>query len=318
MFVRTESRRQSPPPSGPDVQPPVASTEDGAGESAPDVSVDALQRYLRDIRRAPLFTPAQEYAMACRARAGDFAARQQMIERNLRLVVSVAKHYNGRRLALGDLVEEGNLGLIHATAKFEPERGFRFSTYATWWIRQHIERAIACQARLVRLPVHVLRELNQIIRARRVLEAQAACHGLGDTQVSAQDIALHLGRSVDSVIELQRLSEQPTSLDLPVGDDGVATLGDGIADDHGEDPLATTLVHEMALYLSDGLAELSEREREVVNGRYGLDGQPPQTLDVIGQRLGLTRERVRQVQQNALTKLKRRMRRHGVARDGVF
>ena len=120
------------------------------------------------------------------------------------------------------------------------------------------------------------------------------------------------------MIELQRLSEQPTSLDLPVGDDGVATLGDGIADDHGEDPLATTLVHEMALYLSDGLAELSEREREVVNGRYGLDGQPPQTLDVIGQRLGLTRERVRQVQQNALTKLKRRMRRHGVARDGVF
>jgi RNA polymerase nonessential primary-like sigma factor len=140
-------------------------------------TVDTLQTYLREIRRAPLFTPEEEYAMAVRASAGDFAARQSMIERNLRLVVSIAKNYLGRGLPLTDLIEEGNLGLMHATGKFEPERGFRFSTYASWWIRQAIERAIMHQARLVRLPVHVVRELNQVLRARRALEGERALAG---------------------------------------------------------------------------------------------------------------------------------------------
>ena len=145
--------------------PPCADDGDAA---------DTLQTYLREIRRAPLFSPEEEYETAVRARGGDFAARQQMIERNLRLVVSIAKNYLGRGLPLTDLIEEGNLGLMHATSKFEPERGFRFSTYASWWIRQSIERSIMHQARLVRLPVHVVRELNQLLRARRALESQRA------------------------------------------------------------------------------------------------------------------------------------------------
>ena len=147
----------------------VAASQDiTAGDADPS---NTLQTYLREIRRAPLLTPEQEFATAQRARAGDFAARQQMIERNLRLVVSIAKNYLGRGVPLTDLIEEGNLGLVHATSKFEPERGFRFSTYATWWIRQSIERAVMHQARLVRLPVHVVRELNQVLKARRALEA---------------------------------------------------------------------------------------------------------------------------------------------------
>jgi RNA polymerase nonessential primary-like sigma factor len=168
-------------------------------------AADTLQAYLREIRRAPLLSPDEEYATAVRARGGDFAARQQMIEHNLRLVVSIAKNYLGRGLPLTDLIEEGNLGLMHATAKFEPERGFRFSTYASWWIRQSIERAIMHQARLVRLPVHVVRELNQVLKARRALESE---RGLGlepdDRPVRAERIAAQLGRPVQEVADLLR------------------------------------------------------------------------------------------------------------------
>ena len=285
---------------------------------------NTLQTYLREIRRAPLFTPEQEYATAVRARAGDFAARQQMIEHNLRLVVSIAKHYLGRGMPMTDLIEEGNLGLMHATAKFEPERGFRFSTYASWWIRQSIERAVMHQARLVRLPVHVVRELNQVLKARRALEA-ARGNGasLDDRPVTVEQIAAVVGRPRDAVAELLRFAEAPTSLDAPRGpgrdgDPEAESWLDGVADEGAVDPLGHTLHREVDLMLEHELLALNHREREVLTGRYGLHDHEPETLEALAERMGLTRERIRQIQQEALLKLKRHMARHGIDRDSVF
>ena len=298
--------------------PPVEiAAEDGS-------AADTLQTYLREIRRAPLFTPEEEYAMAVRASAGDFSARQSMIERNLRLVVSIAKNYLGRGLPLTDLIEEGNLGLMHATGKFEPERGFRFSTYASWWIRQAIERAIMHQARLVRLPVHVVRELNQVLRARRALEGERALAGQTDDRpVRVERIAERLGRAVQEVTDLLRYAEQPASLDAPRdlardGDGGGESLLDGVAGDGHDDPEDTLLHHELESLVESELLELSKREREVLTGRFGLYNREPETLEALAERLGLTRERVRQIQQEALAKLKRHMQRRGIDRDSVF
>jgi RNA polymerase nonessential primary-like sigma factor len=263
----------------------------------------------------PLFTPQEEYDTAVKARAGDFAARQQMIERNLRLVVSVAKNYLGRGLPLTDLIEEGNLGLMHAIGKFEPERGFRFSTYASWWIRQSIERAIMHQARLVRLPVHVVRELNQVLKARRALESAASA---GGQNVSVDAVAQAVGRPVQEVAELLRFAEHPTSLDAPLERDNSETMIDMVADDQATDPMGQRLIHEVDALLNSGLDSLSEREREVLAGRYGLRDREPETLETLAERLGLTRERIRQIQQEALLKLKRRMARSGIHRDSIF
>jgi RNA polymerase nonessential primary-like sigma factor len=313
---------------GPGTFAPPEAVEPEAAAEMPAVELPAgdadigntLQAYLREIRRAPLLTPEQEYATALKAREGDFAARQAMIERNLRLVVSIAKNYLGRGLPMTDLIEEGNLGLMHAIDKFEPERGFRFSTYASWWIRQNIERAIMHQARLVRLPVHVVRELNHVLKARRALEAQSA-RNAEDRPVRVEAIAEALGRPVQEVADLLRFAEQPASLDAPLdreaADHGESLL-DSVADDHAIDPMGQTLSHEVELLLQNGLSELNDREREVLAGRYGLRDREPETLEVLAERMGLTRERIRQIQQEALLKLKRRMIRQGIDRDSVL
>ncbi len=294
----------------------------GASRADEPPAGDALQIYLREIRRAPLLTPQQEFDTAVRARQGNFAARQTMIEHNLRLVVSIAKNYLGRGLPMSDLIEEGNLGLMHSIDKFEPERGFRFSTYASWWVRQNIERAIMHQSRLVRLPVHVVRELNQVLKTRRALEAVALGSGGSDRPVGAQDVATTLGRPVQEVSELLRLAEQPASLDAPLDrhliDGGAESLLDSVADDGASDPMSLTLGNEIELLLSHGLDELHEREREVLSGRYGLGDREPETLEVLADRLGLTRERIRQIQQEALLKLRRRMALRGIDRSSVF
>lgn len=278
---------------------------------------NVLQLYLKEIRRTPLFTQQEEFDAATRARAGDFSARQAMIEHNLRLVVSVAKSYMGRGLPLSDLIEEGNLGLMHAIDKFEPERGFRFSTYASWWIRQAMERALMHQARLIRLPVHVVRELNQVLRARRALEALPRDL---PGPVRAEDIATCLKRPVAEVLELLSHLDLPTSLDAPadVSGDGADAMLDRLPDDSVHSPESDRLQHEVEALLSQGLAHLSAREQEVLRGRYGLGHAEPQTLDALAQQLHLTRERVRQIQIEGLEKLRRSLLQQGVKREALF
>ncbi len=293
-------------------------------EPAPSVDAsgepgDALTVYLRNVRRTELFTPQEEFEFATRARAGDFEARQSMIEHNLRLVVSIAKAYMGRGVPLSDLIEEGNLGLMHAIDKFEPERGFRFSTYATWWIRQSVERALIYQGRAVRLPVNVVRELRQVLRARRALEHDAALRASRPEGVRVDDIAALLGRDAASVAELLALAEAPKSLDASTDrSDDTQSLGDLLVDELTLDPLDVTQAHEVERLMQDWMATLSEREKEVLEGRFGLHDREPETLEVLSERLGLTRERVRQIQNEALAKLKRYLSRRGITQQALL
>jgi len=287
---------------------------DVAGDSG-----DALTLYLRGVRRTELFTAQEEFEAATRARAGDFAARQSMIEHNLRLVVSIAKGYLGRSVPLSDLIEEGNLGLMHAIDKFEPERGFRFSTYATWWIRQSVERALMYQGRVIRLPVNVVRELQQVLRARRTLENDSAFLATRPDGIRVEDVAALLGRETAEVADLLAMAETPKSLDASMdrsGDD--QTLGDTLVDQLGMDPTGITLAHEVERLLDGWIDTLSLREKEVLEGRFGLHDRDPETLDVLSGRLGLTRERVRQVQNEALLKLKRHLARRGITREALL
>ena len=289
-----------------------------AGESN-----DTLTLYLREVRRTQLFTPGEEFATATRARAGDFPARQAMIEHNLRLVVSIAKGYLGRGVPLSDLIEEGNLGLMHSIDKFEPERGFRFSTYATWWIRQSVERAVMNQGRVIRLPVHDVRELQQVLRARRTLENDpdfaAARKGFEGEGVRVEDVAALLGRDVQQVAELLAMAEVPRSLDAALDrTDDDHTLGDSMADEFAQDPTGVTQNHEVERLLNNWISALSNREKEVLEGRFGLHDRDPETLEVLSDRLGLTRERVRQIQNEALVKLKRHMTRNGINKEALL
>ncbi|MDB5882534.1 MAG: rpoS [Ramlibacter sp.] len=288
-----------------------------AGEAS-----DILTMYLREVRRTELFTPQQEFETAARARAGDFSARQSMIEHNLRLVVSIAKGYLGRGVPLSDLIEEGNLGLMHAIDKFEPERGFRFSTYATWWIRQSVERAVMNQGRVIRLPVHVVRELQQVLRARRTLENDpefaAARKGYEGEGVRVEDVAALLGREVQEVAELLALAETPRSLDAAMDGEDEHTLADSLSDEWADDPTGVAQNHEVERLLNNWIEALSQREKEVLEGRFGLHDREPETLEVLSDRLGLTRERVRQIQNEALLKLKRHMARNGIGKEALF
>jgi RNA polymerase nonessential primary-like sigma factor len=288
-------------------------------DSSVDASVDSLSLYLRGVRRTELFTPEQEFEAATLARAGDFAARQSMIEHNLRLVVSIAKGYMGRGVPIADLIEEGNLGLMHAIDKFEPERGFRFSTYATWWIRQSVDRALMYQGRAVRLPVNVVRELQQVLRARRALENDAALAAQRPEGIRVEDIAALVGRDASHVADLLSMAEAPRSLDASLDrSDNEQTMGDTLVDELALDPEDILQAHEVDLLLEEWITTLSAREREVLEGRFGLHDRDPETLDVVGARLGLTRERVRQVQNEALFKLKRYLTRRGITRQSLM
>ncbi len=292
----------------------LALSPDLSGESG-----DTLTVYLRNVRRTELFSAEEEFEFATRARAGDFEARQSMIEHNLRLVVSIAKGYLGRGVPLSDLIEEGNLGLMHAIDKFEPERGFRFSTYATWWIRQSVDRALMYQGRAVRLPVNVVRELQQVLRARRALENDATFVASRPDGIRVEDIAALAGRDASNVADLLALAEMPRSLDAAKDrSEDSQTLGDSLVDDVTLDPSGVTQSHEVERLLQDWMDTLSGREKEVLEGRFGLHDRDPETLDVLSVRLGLTRERVRQVQNEALLKLKRYLSRRGITRDAVL
>ncbi len=265
-----------------------------------------LTSYLKDIGQHPLLTAAEEVHYARLAIQGDDAARRRMIESNLRLVVTIAQRYVHRGLDLDDLIEEGNLGLMHAVTKFDPERGFRFSTYATWWIRQTIERGLMNQGRAIRLPIHVVKEVNRVLKAAARLSQQG--HG----EPTAAQIAAQLELSVAEVARLLRLSERTLSLETTSDDDEEWSLLDQLPDDPQSDPAAALAWLELHHKLRHWLAHLPTKQRCILEQRYALVGDAPLTLEAVGAQLGITRERVRQIQLDALGQLRRLLEKDGV------
>ena len=289
-------------------------TEEEAVAATPEVELlnDVTQHYLNEIGAKPLFTPQEEYDWACRAQRGEFDARQKMIEHNLRLVVNIAKHYLNRGIPLLDLIEEGNLGLIHAIEKFDPERGFRFSTYATWWIRQSIERGIMNQSRTIRLPVHVVKEINMILRAMRHMELA------NGRETSVEHIAHLIDRPVADVRRALLLNEHITSLDAPLEIDPEHTVADAISDDKAVDPESLFQANELGGLVGRWVEHLPEKQRRVLERRYGLRGAEISTLEEIAVELDLTRERVRQIQVEALDQLRRIIKRGGISQESLI
>ncbi|MBZ0096760.1 MAG: RNA polymerase sigma factor RpoS [Sulfuricella sp.] len=268
--------------------------------------------YFHEIGQNELLSAAEEYTLACRVKQGDFDARQRMIECNLRLVVNIAKHYASRGMALLDLIEEGNLGLIHALEKFDPERGFRFSTYATWWIRQNIERAIMNQSRTIRIPVHVIREMNLCLQAFRHLEAHKG------NEPSVEEVAHLLGKPVADVRYVLNLNERMASLDTPLDIDTTLSLSDALPDEHSLSPELQLQHTELVALVRHWLVELGDKQRSVIERRFGLNGHAIHTLEEVADTLDITRERVRQIQVEALKLLRRSLKRKGISRDDTL
>ncbi|MFW2374854.1 MAG: RNA polymerase sigma factor RpoS [Gammaproteobacteria bacterium] len=271
--------------------------------------LDATRLYLREIEYSPLLTAEEEVYYSRLSRKGVESARKKMIECNLRLVVKIARRYMNRGLALLDLIEEGNLGLIRAVEKFDPEKGFRFSTYATWWIRQTVERALMNQTRTIRLPIHVIKELNVYLRAARKLEQTM------EMEPTAEDIAAMVDRPVENVEKMLGLRDRVTSVDVPVGKDNDRPLLEIIPDQNNPEP-SSILQHEDVLAnLELWLNQLEEKQREVVIRRFGLHGYERTTLEEVGRELGVTRERVRQIQMDALRHLRKILESHGFSEE---
>ena len=260
-------------------------------------SLDSLRLYLREIGKVSLLTADQEVYLAKRIERGDMSAKTQMIEANLRLVVSIAKSYLGRGLSFLDLIQEGSLGLIRAVEKFDYRKGYKFSTYATWWIRQAITRAIADQARTIRIPVHMVEKLNKVVHIERQLVQRLGREPRPD------EIAEELEITTDEVREILRMSQLPISLEKPIGEEEDSELGDFVQDESAESPFDTATLSLRREDVEHALSALPERERQVIELRFGLSGAQPCTLEEVGRAFGVTRERIRQIENNTLKKL---------------
>jgi RNA polymerase primary sigma factor len=266
--------------------------------AAVEFSADSLQLFLKDVGRVSLLTAAQEVELAKRIERGDHRAKQEMVEANLRLVVSIAKRYRNQGLPFLDLIQEGTIGLVRAAEKFDWRKGYKFSTYATWWIRQAVARALADKARTIRMPVHVVEKLNKIMRTERKLRAERG------REPSNEEIALELEMSVEEVESIRRTSQTPVSLEKPVGDEEESEFGQFLEDEHTPLPDEAADTAFRAAALAKCLGSLSYRERRVLELRYGLNGEQPRTLDEVGRAFQVTRERIRQIENQGLKKLR--------------
>jgi RNA polymerase primary sigma factor len=282
----------------PHEQPALAEEEKGPKlDLSVEPSLDSLRLYLREIGKVPLLTADQEVYLAKRIERGDMSAKTHMIEANLRLVVSIAKSYLGRGLSFLDLIQEGSLGLIRAVEKFDYRKGYKFSTYATWWIRQAVTRAIADKARTIRIPVHMVEKLNKVVHIERQLVQR-----LG-REPQPEEIALELEMTHEEVREILRMAQLPVSLEKPIGEEEESELGDFVQDEQVESPFDTASVQLRREDIQKALDSLPERERKVIELRFGLTGAQPCTLEEVGKAFGVTRERIRQIENNTLKRL---------------
>ena len=272
--------------------------EDHSGLEQPGDPGDSLHLFLKDIGKVPLLTPPQEVALAKRIERGDHRAKQEMVEANLRLVVSIAKRYRNRGLPFLDLIQEGTIGLVRAAEKFDYRKGFKFSTYATWWIRQAVARALADKARTIRMPVHIVEKLNKIVRSERKLRAEFG------REPTSSEIAIDVELTTDEVEQIRRSSQAPVSLEKPVGDEEESEFGHFLTDENDPLPDEVAEVEMRKATLQRVLGTLSARERRVLELRYGLNGEHPRTLDEVGKTFNVTRERIRQIENQSLKKLR--------------